>query len=114
MKKLIQFTTADGDDFFVEIEEPVATETVRGYSGQENTRGVLETAKQSFNDALKPLKEISNSIIDSVRQISNAPDEVEVELGLKFSAKAGIILTSLDSEVNFKITLKWQKSKTAS
>ncbi len=112
MKKLIQFTTTDGNNFFVEIDEPVAAEAVRGYSEQGNTRGVLETAKQSFNDALKPLKEISNSIIDSVRQISNAPDEVEVELGLKFSAQAGIILTSLDSEANFKITLKWQKNKT--
>jgi hypothetical protein len=35
---------------------------------------------------------------------------MEVELHLKFSARAGIILASVDSEAHLKITLKWQNA----
>src|SRR5581483_9489026 len=108
MKKLLQFTTEDGDIFFVEADEPVAAPAMRG-SGDEATRGVVQTASESFEKALKPLKDVSNTIISSIKDIVNSPNEVQVEMGLKFSAKAGIILTSLDSEANLKIVLKWTK-----
>lgn len=109
MKNLLQFTANDGSDFFIEVNEPVLeTVTTRGGNSENATRGVIQNAKESFDKAIQPLKEISNSIIDCIKEISHSPKEIQVELGLKFSAKAGIILTSLDSEANLKITLKWQ------
>ena len=36
------------------------------------------------------------------------PSEAQVEVGFKFSAKAGVILASADSEATFKVTLKWK------
>lgn len=111
MKKLLQFSTGDGNDFFIEVNEPAIAEPVRGGLNQPDTRGIIQDTKESFEKALKPLKDMSNSIINCVKEISNSPNEIEVELGLRFTAKAGIILTSLDSEAHLKIVLKWQKEK---
>jgi hypothetical protein len=113
MKKLLQFTTDDGSDFFVEVEdEPVSqAPAVRGGASDEGTRGVIQNASDSFAKTIKPLKEISNSIVNCVKEFASSPDQVQVELGLKFTAKAGIIITSLDSEANLKITFTWKNEK---
>ena len=110
MKNLLKFTTETGEEFFIEVSEPSVNQPVRGAVIEESSRGIIQDAAGSFEKALKPLKEISNSIVNSIREIVQSPDEIGVELGLKFSTKAGIIITSLDSEANFKITLKWNKA----
>ena len=110
MKKLLEFKTKDGDVFYIEVAEENSGGQFRGAGTDDSTRGIIQNTAQTLDKALKPLKEISNSIISSVKEIINSPDEIGVELGLKFSSKAGIILTSLDSEANFKISLKWKKN----
>ena len=105
MKNIVQFKANDNSDLFIEVSD--STEPLQMRGGAAETRGIVDNAKESFEKALHPLKEVSNSIINCIKDISNSPKEVEVELGLKFTAKAGIILTSLDSEAHFKITLKW-------
>lgn len=109
MKKIIQLRTDDGNEVLIEVSDVATVDTFR--SGANPDRGVVDNIKDSFDKALAPLKGIANSIINTIKDIANAPDEVSAELGFKFSAKAGIILTSLDSEANFKIALKWTKEK---
>ena len=106
MKNIVQFKANDNSDLFIEVSDSTEPLQMRG-GGAAEARGIVDNAKESFEKALHPLKEVSNSIINCIKDISNSPKEVEVELGLKFTAKAGIILTSLDSEAHFKITLKW-------
>jgi hypothetical protein len=110
MKKLLQFTSAEGNDFYIEVEDPAVAEASRGGTTEPVTRGIIQNVQESFDKALQPLKEISNSIVNCIKDIANSPEEVEVELGLKFTAKAGIILTSFDSEANLKIVLRWKKN----
>jgi len=110
MKSLLQFTTKEGYDFFVELpDENIPNEPVRGFLTEDNKQRIIQDAIVNFEKSLEPLKSISNSIFNSVKEIADSPDEINVELGLKFSAKAGLILTSLDGEANLKITLKWNK-----
>jgi hypothetical protein len=110
MKQLLQLRANDGTELYIEISETAVDSPLRGSSNLED-RGVIESAQQSFDRALQPLKEISNSIINCIKNITNSPQEVEVELGLKFTAKAGIILTSLDSEAHLRVSLKWKNEK---
>ena len=109
MNKLIEFKTENGDNFFVEVLEPPLNESFRDGSQDNNMRGAVQNISDNFEKALKPLKDISGSIIKSIKDIVNAPDEIEVELGLKFSARAGLVLTCVDSEANLRIALKWKK-----
>lgn len=107
MKKILQLKTNDGNDLFVEVTDATESGPMRGTTAE--SRGIIENAKESFDKALEPLKQVSNSIINCIKDITNSPKEVEVELGLKFTATAGIILSSLDSEAHFRITFKWVK-----
>ena len=109
MGKLLQYSANDGSDVIIEVRDNLLNEPTRGGSYETETRGIIENAKQGFNDALKPIKDVSDGIIKCIKEISNSPQQVEVELGFKFTAKAGIILTSLDSEAHFKIVFTWKK-----
>lgn len=111
MKKLLQFSNQDGNIFFVEINEQAVSEPVRASLNDNDARGVIQDTKGNFEKTLEPLKDISNSIIKNIADISCSPSEIQVELGLKITAKAGIILTSLDSEAHLKIILKWGSKK---
>jgi hypothetical protein len=106
MKKILQYEAEDGTPLLIEVNDTV-TEATRG----SDERGVIQNAKESFDKALKPLKDVSNSIVNCIKDITHSPEEVEVELGLKFTAKAGIILTSLDSEAHLKVVFKWKNEK---
>lgn len=107
----MQFTTEDGHVFFVEVDgDNAVREPVRGFSSEDNKRGVVQNAMVNFEKSLEPLKAIARSIVNTVKEPAGGPDHIEVELGLKFSAKAGIILSSLDGEANLKIVLKWNRS----
>jgi hypothetical protein len=111
VKQLLQVTTNDGGDLYIEVDDGTTTGTTMRGMAEQSTRGVIENAQKSFEKTLQPLKDISNSIISCVKDIANSPQEVEVELGLKFTASAGIILTSLDSEAHLRVLLKWKNDK---
>ncbi len=104
-KQLIEYSTEEGIVITVEVEpgpaEPGGTSLVSG-------GGTLQKASARFEEALEPLRKISGVIINKIKALDTYPDEISVELGLKFSAKAGVILTSVDSEANLKINLKWK------
>ena len=105
MKRIIKYDTSEGEPLYIEVSDNNLSDVTRGV----DERGIIQSAKESFDKALQPLKDISNSIISCIKEISHSPSETEVELGIKFTAKAGIIITSLDSEAHFKITFKWVK-----
>lgn len=106
MKKILQYEAEDGTPLLIEVNDTV-TEATRGT----DERGIIQSAKESFDKALKPLKDVSNSIVNCIKDIAHSPEEVEVELGLKFTAKAGIILTSLDSEAHLRVVFTWKNEK---
>lgn len=110
MKQLLEFKTEDGQDFYVELDEDrLPPAPVRGFSPEEKDRGVVQNTILNFERSLGPLKSITSSIVSSVKDIPGGPDEMEVELGLKFNAKAGIIVTTLEGEANLKVILKWNR-----
>ena len=39
------------------------------------------------------------------------PDELELEFGIKFAADAGIIISSISSEANLTVKMKWNKEQ---
>lgn len=46
-------------------------------------------------------------LLDNLKEL-NTPDEINLEFGLKFGAKAGAIFASADSEAVFKVAIKWK------
>jgi hypothetical protein len=99
-RQLIEYALADGQSIVVEAEGD-AGPVQRGRGD-----APVERAAESFEAAVAKLKPAAAAVIDGLKGLT--PEEITLELGLKFSAKAGVVLASADSEATFKVTLKWK------
>lgn len=68
---------------------------------------VIKKTKNFLDDSLAQIKSFSNSIAESIKGADFCPDELELEFGVKFVADAGIIISSISSEANLTVKLKW-------
>ena len=109
MTVLAEFKVGE-EIILVEVEEPEQTSTVERV-GLDSGQMVVK-AQHSFEEALDKIKPVANAIISKLKDLNTPADEVEVKFGIKLSADAGAIFTSIGGEVSYEITLKWSnKSK---
>jgi hypothetical protein len=108
MKRLIEFTTEDSDIIIVESYDSVS-EGGRVQVG--SVTDIAEKAQKTFESAIEKIRPAASILISKLKDMSQSPNEVRVEFGIKLSAQAGAIITSAESEATFKITLSWKNSK---
>lgn len=99
---LLQFTLADGTPVFV--ESPKADFGISRVSRGGETRSEDD---RRFEQALARIRPAAQAVLDSLREL-NMPEEIGLEFGVKFSASAGVVFASADSEATFKVSLKWK------
>lgn len=107
MKQLIEFPLEDGTSILVETEAAEGSGVVRAARSE----GVPEKARQTFEAALEKIRPAAGVIIQKLRTLHDAPDEITVEFGLKMSAEAGAIVAAGGVEANYTVTLKWKKEE---
>ncbi len=103
-KHLIEYPLADGSLVVIEVEAP------RGEGTQRVSRlgeSIPERVQTSFNEAIARLRPAADAVLQAFQGL-NTPAEIGLEFGVKFSAKAGAIIASVDSEAVFKVSLKWK------
>ncbi len=106
MKRLVEFEL-DDSTVFVEVEDMEESDARRvGRSGHDKP----DKAETRFTDAIARVRPAAEAVLNSFREM-NTPDEIELEFGLKFNAKAGAVLASVDSESTFRVSLKWLNKK---
>ncbi len=98
-KYLVSYELEDGSNILIEATDSNGIERI---SDKDNT----SKASEKFEQAVSHLKPVAEVLFGSFSELNN-PSEIQLEMGIKFSAKAGIIFASADSEAAFKITLKW-------
>lgn len=108
MKKLIEFEL-DGQPVYVEAE---MSETEKGLQRVSRSGGDDEPEKAAsrFTDAVARIKPAAEVVLNTFREM-NTPDEIALEFGLNFSAKAGVVFASADSTATFKVSLRWKNEK---
>ena len=103
-KHLVEFELEDGNTIAVEVEG-------EGIGAQRVSRGSeAEKAKSKFTEAVARVKPAAELVLNAFREL-NTPDEIGLEFGVKFNAKAGAFLASAGSEATFKVSLKWTNEK---
>lgn len=107
MKKLVEFEL-DGQPVYVETEITEAEGLRRASRGGREDEP--EKAVSRFTDAVARIKPAAEVVLNAFREM-NTPDEIALEFGLNFSAKAGVVFASADSEATFKVSLKWSNKK---
>ena len=107
MSKIIEFT--DGEDpIFVEVD------SFSGYQGTvevSSSNDLVVKSTKKFSEALSTVKNISHKVIDSISGMTVRPDEIELKLGIKFSAEAGVVVAKTSTEGNIELTVKWNAGK---
>jgi NTP-dependent ternary system trypsin peptidase co-occuring protein len=107
MRRLVEFPLEDGSTILVETDEPE-----QGGLGKPTRGGdVVARAQQSLEKSLERVQPAAQYVIQQLRKLSDAPDEIHVAFGLKLSAEAGAVLASASAEANYTVTLKWVKEK---
>ena len=99
-KHLIEYPLANGETLYIEAE--TSEDELSRISNSDGK----ETSAQKFEDALNKTEPALAAVANLMKKLQ--PSEAQVEVGFKFSAKAGVILASADSEATFKVTLKWK------
>lgn len=107
MTQLIEFPLDDGQTIVLEVKE-----TYIGESAVPVARAgeIVARAKQTFENAMEGIKPAAGVIITKLREISDPPDEIEVEFGINLTASAGAIVTNASVVANYKVKLTWKKS----
>jgi Trypsin-co-occurring domain 1 len=70
---------------------------------------IVAQARVTLEDALADLKPSLTKIIGVLREMT--PGEVKVEFGMKIGGETGMIIAKGTAEVNFKVTMSWNASK---
>jgi hypothetical protein len=109
MSKMVEIIFDDGSKMFLETFDvgTCSGELVDPASGGK----LLHKAKDFLDDKFQQIKLFSNGLAESIKGIDFQPDEFEVEFSVKFSADAGIIISSVSSEASITVKMKWNKAK---
>jgi hypothetical protein len=107
VKRLISFPLESGGTVQVEVEEETGLPVTRGL----HPADVVETVANSFEAALEPIKPAAIAVASVFRNITDAPDVVEVEFGVKLGGQAGAFIASASTEAQFRIKVVWQGKK---
>jgi hypothetical protein len=100
-RDIIKFTLEDGTPLHVEVSD--VGEDFRRTS---KSKEIIE-AKKSFEETISSMTPVAQALKNSLKELNN-PSEIALEFGLKFNAKAGVVFASAESEVAFKVALKWK------
>ena len=101
MSNILTYQT-DSGEVAIEIEKGPT------YRGTRSAKESTETEKQ-LNSALAIIRRVGDAVIGQVKSIANRPSEVQVEVGLKFTAEAGVIVSKTSAEGNLKMVFTWKE-----
>ena len=105
MNRLIEYSEKGKDNIIVEVKSEAGQHIGDVAIGGE----VLSKATTTFQDAMAKVKPAAEAIVSKFKELSDSPDEVTVEFGVKINAELGAIIASSGVDANFKVMLKWKK-----
>jgi hypothetical protein len=106
MSQLLEFESESGEKIFIEIAVPSEMQALAADGSD-----IIKKASQTFETALSGIQRAASVLVESVSKLGMPADTIELQLGVKASAKAGFYLASADSEAQIKIKLVWNKKK---
>ena len=105
-KELVEFSLKDGSKILVEVEN-VKRGGLKPISREQGQ--IAAKAQKTFEEATANLQPMIAAIKERLDAVNQPADEVEVKFGVKLTSEVGAILASVGGEVNYEITLKWNK-----
>lgn len=111
-QNLIEVTMEDNSKLYIETTSPMLSDggdPLMVAAASED--GVVKRTEDLLKKSFTQIKNFSDSIATALKSSAICPKEFELEFGVKFAADAGIIISSLSSEANITIRMKWTKDE---
>lgn len=107
MSVLVSVPVQSGGTIVVEApDELVPAGVVRASRPGEVVKEVGQTLEEALDKTLVP---VGRAVVDRLDEI--APDGVEISLGLKLSAEAGIVISKAAGEASLVVKLTWSRER---
>ena len=104
MKRVISVPLEAGGAVQIEVEGEAAPTLTRGLHPGELAEGALT----SFEAALDAIRPAALAVAGKFRDFADAPEQVEVQFGVKFAGQAGAFIASASTEAQFQIRVVWK------
>lgn len=107
MKRIVEFDLEnDKGTVLVEVNEP---EPVGGATRVGRVENAMNKAHETLEKTLDRINPVAESMLAQLKNISQPPDTMTVEFGVKFGVKGDVMIASSNADTNYKITLSWSK-----
>jgi Trypsin-co-occurring domain 1 len=103
MTRLIRVPLEDGTSVVVEEADPGGVVRA-GKPGQ-----IAADAERTLESSLDSVTRAGAAVITKLREAGQGFEAIDVELGIKLAAQAGVVIASASTEANFKVTLHWRR-----
>jgi hypothetical protein len=107
MSHLVEVPLAAGGSITVEVDEVAGARTMRG-----SDRGaeLVERGGRTLEESLGAIAPALHEVLEKLRGVSSELSQIEVELGLKLTGEAGMVVARAGAEANFRVLVRWQRS----
>lgn len=103
MSELVRFDTTEGAPLLIEVDSD-------SYGMERIARrgnGVVD-ATQTLEEALRAAAPTVRAVVQTIKDL--APDEHEIEFGIKLNAELGVVVAKSALEGHFTVKLRWKSS----
>jgi len=104
MKQLVEYEIDNGEVVIIEVDV-----IDQGGAERVSRSGDIVKTGKKFDEIFVRVNPIVQNVINNLKDLADSPSEINVSFGVKIGVKAGLIISSADSEGNFSISLKWQR-----
>lgn len=103
MTQLARFVAEDGTHVYVETadDEPEIVPVARLGDG-------IIDAAQRLESGVDRIAATAHAVVRRLREAPRRPDEVTVELGVRFNASVGMVIAKSEAEGQLRITAVWR------
>lgn len=105
MTELVRFDLEGGGSLLVEVDadEP-------GIERASRTDDLAIRASQSLDAAMEGVRSAADMTLAKLHAMAEAPDEVEVQFGIRLNAQAGAVIAKTEAEGHLQVRVTWKRA----
>jgi len=107
--RLVEFPLESGGSVIVEVEDRTDRVVRRGLGQAARPAEIAARASETLESAFSRVQPAALAVVSNLRDLTDAPDEIEVEFGIQLSAEIGAIVAHTAGEANFHVRLVWKR-----